>query len=296
MQLLPLRFKKAISKQLHRLGFVTALFLGFGSFLGGTIGMLVYQQHGGPDEAKEKTVMQEKVDHLLKTYRLSESMHVLVQGQSEGKNYALVLPEAKEKDKVLRADFEAEAQATGIALAHARQLSPKDQQALYQKLGEIQPLPDYFVKAPPRDDISPFLALSINQHRIMHRPDFKPTLATAREIVTATGEGGWTIPAFMFGPALLSLAGIFGYWGARRTLDKSIDKEETAIYEAETAAAASQRAAEAQRQADEAAKLAAEAAERERLENMPVAVAAPLDRDISVRQIKLAPKTPAGQA
>lgn len=291
MKLVPLNVKKWISKQLHRVGFMTATVIGAVSFLGGIGGMLFYQEYGGPGEAKEKIVMQEKVDHLLKTYKMSESMHLLVQAEGKGQDVALVLPKAQEKDKTLRAAFEAEAQATAIALAHERHLSPKDEFELYKKLGVIDPLPDYFKKTRMDNDNTQFCFLSYAQHRVMNRPGFTPTIETAREIVSHIPDNV-VLPtmACVFLPSLLTAGMIFGYSAGRKRLDTSIRVEEKAIEQAQLAAEkAEKKALRAQRIAA-AARAKAEEAERQRLANLPVAVATALENDISVRQIKLAPR------
>ena len=292
MKLVPLSVKKKINRFMQWFDVCSAMVLGCVALFGGIGGMLFYGVHGGPQEAQEKTVLQEKVTHLLKTYNVSQSMHTIVMEAKDGSGIAVAIdpPRAREQDKRLKDAFNTEAQQTGIALAHARQLSPHDRYDLYKQLDPIQPLPDFFKKAPDKDaDV--FLTFSFAQSRVMNRPGFKPTVETAREIISHTSNNSaLPILGSILGPVLLSVAGMFGFCAARRRLDASIDKEEDAIRQAERKAQEAARNAEAAHQQAEADRLRAEAAEQERIAKLPVAVATALEHDISVRQIKLAPK------
>ena len=284
MKLLPLHVKRKISSRMHLPGFLTAMLLSVGAFIGGLGGLFVYQEHGGPHKGQEKAVMQEKITHLLTTYKTSESMHLLVTGQAKGQDFALVLPKAQEKDKSLRAVFETEAQATGIALAHSRELSPNDRYLLHKQLTVISPLPDYFKNA--NADDATFLLYSFRQSRVMNRPGFTPTVETAREIVSGPDRGGLVTVGFIFSPLLLTLGGMFGYCALRKRLDKSIQNEDIALSLAKEVAEREEIA----RKEMEAERAAAEAAERERIAKLPVTTV--LENDISVRQIKLAARQP----
>jgi hypothetical protein len=283
MKLLPLSVKKKLSKVMKWFEFGTAITVICGSFLAGVGGMIAYQNIG---DKNEKTVLQQKVDHLLTSHRVSRSMHTIVEGTEKGGDFALNLPKAREKEAALTAAFNAEAEATGVALVHARGISPAQRSELYKQLGEIKPQPDYFKNGTNGAD--DFILFSFAQSRVMNRPGFTPTIETAREITAYPDLSGLVVAGSMFGPLLLSIGGIFSFCSARRRLDDSIHSEESAIRGAEDAARRLEREKAQKEEAEAVARKAVEAAEAERLAKLPPSVE--LDRDISVRQIRLTGK------
>ena len=149
MKLLPLSVKKKLSKFMNWFGGGTATFLIVGSFLGGIGGMLGYESWG---DEKERVVLQEKVDHLLTSYKNSQSVHTVVEMAAAGTDLAIDVSKAREREAALTAAFNAEAEQTGIALAHARKISPHQRNKLYKQLGEIKPRPDYFREGKTEDE------------------------------------------------------------------------------------------------------------------------------------------------
>ena len=282
MTLLPLNFKKKLSRFMNWFDFGSAVMVGLLAFFSGPGGMLAYENQAGPDEAKEKAALQEKVTRLVNDYKVSQNLHMLVQAAG-GPDVGVVvdLQRATARDKTLKDTFEEEERATGIALAHARQLTAGDRLDLYNQLDDIHPTPDYF--RGPSKSTEGYLTFRRAQSQVMDRPDFAPTVETARDIVSRSESYGGPMLGCIFGPFLLSLGGMFGFCAARRGLCKSIGKDEKKAKEAETL-----------RQAAEAESRAADAAEQERVSKLPTAVATATERDIRVRQIKLAAKGGAG--
>ena len=274
MKRIPLSYKKKLSRCMNWFGLNSAMTLGVVTFFSGGAGLMVYERHAGPGEAREKAVLQEKVTHLLMDYKVSQNMNLLLQ-TTGGPDTGVIVDyqRAAARDKSLRDAFEAEAKDTGIALAHARQISAHDRYDLYEQLDKIQPTPDYFRKPG-------LLTFSHAQSQVMDRPGFAPSLETAREIVTHADHRGALTLGCLLGPFLLGLAGMFGFHAGRKRLDQSIEGDEAEARNAET----KMLAAEAERKA-------AEAAEAERVTNLPAAVATATERDIRVRQIKLASRS-----
>ena len=124
----------------------------------------------------------------------------------------------------------------------------------------------------------------------MDRPGFKPTVETAREIVNYPGYAGVVFVTCFAGPLLLSIGGVFGFCSVRRRLDDSIYDEEQAISRAKDEAARKEKEDAKKAEAEVIARKVAEAAEADRLAKLPPSVE--LDRDISVRQIRLVDKGP----
>ena len=271
MTLLPL--KKKLSRFMQWFGLGSAVAVGAAAFCAGPAGLTVYERHGGPDEAREKAALQEKVTRLVADYKISQNMHMLMQ-TAGGPDVGVVVDfqRAAARDKSLKDAFEAEAENTGIALAHARQISSNDRDGLYGQLEGIQPKPDY-LRTPSS------LTFRHAQSQVMDRPGFTPSLETAREIVSHADHRMSLALGCLFGPFLISLAGIFGFYAVGKRLDLSVKND-----------AQAEKDAEAARLAAEAERVAGESAERERVAQLPVAVATALEKDISVRQIRLAAK------
>jgi hypothetical protein len=276
MKLLPLSAKKKLSRFMHWFDFFSILFVTVGGLFGGLASVLTYDAVGG--DKQQKAALQEKVDHLLQSYKMSQSMHTVVVASEKGAKLGLDLPVSRAGDKSLNDAFNAEAQSVGIALAHARGLSPNQRYELYKPLQAIQPLPDYFRKMGKDAD---FTLFSWQQSEVMNRPGFTPTLESAREIAGKADYGGLVAVGAILGPPLLGGCGIFAFCAMRRRLDKSIERDEDDLTKEKEAV----EKAEAQRQAEEAARKAVEAAEAERIAKLPPSVS--LERDIAVKQIKI---------
>lgn len=282
MQLLSLAMKQKLSRCLNKFRSGTLVLLLGGSYLVGLGGIFVVPNLSGSGASKQAAALQQKVDHLLSSYRMSQSMDMVVKAGAPDKSFGLDLPTARQKDSSLKQAFETEAQATGIALAHARGLSAEQRYKLYHALDEIKPKPDYFPAHGESD--ADFMLFNPKQAHVMNRPHFQQTLASAREIATIPGNGTGLVLGVIFGPMVLTGIGAFGFCAARRRLDRSIENEEKMIAQAEE----DRRQAEALRQAEEAARIAAEEAERKRIAALPPSTR--LERDIRVKQLKLAPQ------
>jgi hypothetical protein len=280
MKLVPLKAKKAISSLTHRLGIGTAIVLTAGSFLGG-LGNMLYQREngtGGPAEKTEETALQQKVDHLLRTYKATQDVDALAEMVGQPGTGSGVDPaRAAAMKKSFDAAFNTEAQALGIALATARTPSPDERCHLYRQLNVIKPLPDYLSPA-AQESCASFMLFDHSQSRVMDRTGFKPTLDAARDIVNYDGYPLTLIFAGIFGPMALSIAGVFAFGAAQRRLDGSIASDEAEARRKQEEA----RSAEAERLANAARRQAEDKAR-------PQSTA--LEHDIKVKQIKLAPKS-----
>jgi hypothetical protein len=206
-------------------------------------------------------------------------MHQVLQAAEKDPGYGFDLPKAQAKEKSLMDAFNAEEQALAIEIAHAPNLNAHQRYLINKPLMEIQPQLGYFRSTKDEDE-----AFALYNHylsQLKRRPDFTPSIETARELAAEPGYGTPIALGAILGTPVLMLGGVFLFCAARRRLDGSIAKDEKAIRAAEEEA----QKAEEKRKADEAARLAEEAAERERVAKLPPPVE--LDRDISVRQIKL---------
>jgi hypothetical protein len=295
MKLLPLNAKKKLSKFMGWFDFGAAMFVVLGSFIGGIGGMVGYERLPRPGGTAENTSLTQKADHLLTSYEKSKAMHVVVLAAEKGEKLGVDLTQAKEADAKITADFNAEAQAVGIAVAGARHINPHQRYELYKKLEDIKPHPDYFKSGATGDE--DLLLFTAGRAHVMKGSNAAPTIEQTRKIVAFPSPGVPLVMACIFGPLALGIGGVWGFCAARRRLDNSIYAEEKAIKEAEQArrdAELAAQRAEQQKEKDEANRLAEnvarEAAELERRANLPAAVAEPLEHDISVRQIRLTDK------
>ncbi len=289
MELVSLNLKKNISRRMNWFGELSALLVIVGGFWAGMGGLLrvEYKGAGGTGEKQEDTALQQKVTHLLQTYDTKKSLDTIIALADKGTDMGLDIARAHERQKGLNAAFNAEAQVTGIALADARLLSPDERYKLYQRLDVISPHPDYF-RSTKSGDNDAFILFNHSQSKVMDRPGFKPSVEAARRIVDYNGHPTLFVMGFFFGSPLLALGGVFAFSKARNRFNQSIYDEERAIRDAEE----KERQAREAKDKEAAARAEAEARqlaeEQERLAKLPPSTT--LDRDIQVRQIKLAPK------
>ena len=276
MKLLPLNTKKNIHRFMSRFRGGTAALLIVGATFAGIGGLIGWEitGAGGPGRDKEKTSLQEKVDRLLETNRTMRSFNAVTNVLAAGRDFALDPVKVQAKQAELKAAFNAEEEATGIALAHAQTLSPHERTNLYTQLSSLKPLPDY-LRAPGEDE--DFMTLEPLRKQVMSRPGFTPTLATAREIIAGPRYGGKLLLTGLLGAPIFAIISVFGFAATRKRLGKSIHKDEVEL-----------------KRAEEAARQAAEAQQAQQAQQAALSpnVTTVLDRDIRVRQIKLAGREP----
>jgi hypothetical protein len=292
MKFVSLETKRKIHKYMRRLSGGTAFLVMLGSIAAG-IGFNVYLQHksaGGPAEVAEKAEVQGKVDHLIATYNEMQAVDLLAKSadgqQAIGTNEAALKMGAAQ----LHQKFNAEAEATAIAIAHATKVSSSDLDDMTRLLKVVKPLPDYFIG--PSGGEADFETFHYAQAQVMNRPGFTPTLASAREIAAkAKGTAAEGLFLLILGPALLSAAGALAFEGARHRLGRSIETEEKENQErAEAARKLDEERRKLAKERRKAARIAAVAEAAARPGKVAASMKSGLDRSIQVHKITLLPQ------
>jgi len=273
MKLLPLDAKQKIYRRMNWFQEGSAVLLLAGSLFSGVTGMFIWERigSGGDRHDKEKITLQEKVDHLLETNSTMRSFNAVTTVLASGRDFAIDPAKVKVKQDSLKAAFNAEEEAVGVALAHAQYLSPHERTVLYWKVRPIASLPSY-LQEPNQDE--DFIVRNHVRKKLESEPGFTPTIESAKEITSAKAYGGWILLSAILGSPILGIASVFGFHATRKRLGRSIAKDEALKMEQERDA----------REAADARKVA-EAVEAERVAKLPPSVS--LDRDIAVKQIRI---------